>query len=141
MISTYQFRLEGEVRRRYSRERAERAYQLRALSKMPWKWIAKKLDFSDESSARRAAKRYQDREGLPDMPPYFLTLGEMAYTDRSEGTPWAEIASDLEISPSKGSPARRARLLARKYALRAGRPWPAMEQCPGQDRVNGSRRT
>lgn len=143
-MTGYQRRKLGVIRRKASRTRGQRAYELRAKSRMPWKWIAEKLSYRDESSARRAAKRHQEREGLPDMPHWYLTLGEMAYTDRSQGATWAEIAEDLEIEPllaSGHSAESRIRMYARRYARRAKRPWPAIEQCPGQDHVGEFRRT
>ena len=85
---------------------------------LPWKRIAHVLGYSEKGSgaeARKAAALYRERLANGGT----LPKARMAYKRRERGESWARIAGAVGY----GS-ARSARMMARRYALRAGEPWP-----------------
>jgi len=113
-------------------ERPQRAYQLRMNSDRTWETVALILGYSRATAAREAARRYALRERLPWPPPGSRPRGrartdlararqayELAATTKMA---WREIASELGYSQAHQG--RAALMMARRYAARAGRPWP-----------------
>ena len=97
--------------------RARKAHRLRQRG-LPWKQIARLCGYSEADngySAREAAANYQAR--LADGGT--LRRGRMAYRRRERGEAWQQIAHRVGYSS-----ARSARAMARRYAERAGLPWP-----------------
>ena len=85
---------------------------------LPWKRIAHVLGYSERDSgakARKAAALYRERLANGGT----LPKARMAYKHRERGEPWARIA--LKVGYTS---ARSAREMARRYAQRAGLPWP-----------------
>ena len=85
---------------------------------LPWKRIAHLLGYSARDSgadARKAAALYRERLANGGT----LPRARLAYKRRERGEPWARIASAVGYSG-----ARSARVMARRYAQRAGLPWP-----------------
>ena len=85
---------------------------------LSWKRIAHVLGYSERDSgadARKAAALYRER--LADGGT--LARARKAYLRRQRGEPWELIARQAGY----GS-ARSARVMARRYAERAGEPWP-----------------
>ena len=99
-----------------------------------WETVALILGFppGGAAAAREAARRYALRERLPWPPPGSRPRGrartdlararqayELAATTKMA---WREIASELGYSQAHQG--RAALMMARRYAARAGRPWP-----------------
>ena len=99
-----------------------RAYHMRRNRKS-WVSIAQACGYSGPSAARVSAMNYGHHHGLPELPTYTITKGEMAYEDREAGDTWAAIAYRLEMyTPSS------CRDSARHYAKRNDLPWPPQQQ-------------
>ena len=85
---------------------------------LPWRRIAHVLGYSEKGSgaeARKAAALYRGRLASGGT----LPMARMAYLRREHGEPWAHIARKVDYAS-----ARSARVMARRYAERAGLPWP-----------------
>ena len=85
---------------------------------LPWKRIALVLGYSEKGSgaeARKAAALYRERLANGGT----LPRARLAYKRRERGEPWARIARKIGYAG-----ARSARVMARRYAQRAGLPWP-----------------
>lgn len=111
--------------------RARKAHRLRQQG-LPWKQIARPCSYSEDDnghSARKAARFYQNR--LADGST--LHRGRMAYQLRESGESWQQIARRVGYASD-----RVARAMARRYAHRAGQPWPVPLGC-GQARSELSR--
>ena len=95
---------------------------------LPWKRIAHVLGYSEKGSgaeARKAAALYRERLANGGT----LPRARMAYKRRERGEPWARIA--LKIGYAS---ARSARVMAQRYAERAGEPWPVpLREAPGEN--------
>ena len=85
---------------------------------LSWKRIARVLGYSEKGSgaeARKAAALYRVRLANGGT----LPRARLAYKRRERGEPWAHIARKVGYVG-----ARSARVMARRYAERAGLPWP-----------------
>ena len=85
---------------------------------LPWKRIAHVLGYSAKGSgaeARKAAALYRERLANGGT----LPKARLAYLRRERGEPWARIARKAGYAS-----ARSAREMAKRYAQRAGLPWP-----------------
>ena len=85
---------------------------------LPWKRIAHVLGYSEKGSgaeARKAAALYRERLANGGT----LPKARLAYKRRERDEPWADIARKVGYVS-----ARSARVMARRYAQRAGLPWP-----------------
>ena len=85
---------------------------------LPWKRIAHVLGYSEKGSgaeARKAAALYRERLANGST----LPRARLAYLRRERGEPWTRIARRVGYAT-----ARSARVMARRYAERAGEPWP-----------------
>ena len=85
---------------------------------LPWKRIAHVFGYSEKGSgaeARKATALYRERLANGGT----LPRARMAYKRRERGEPWARIARKVGYAG-----ARSARVMARRYAQRAGEPWP-----------------
>ena len=85
---------------------------------LPWKRIAHVLGYSERDSgadARKAAALYRERLANGGT----LPRARMAYKRRERGEPWTRIARRVGYAS-----ARSARVMARRYAMRAELPWP-----------------
>ena len=85
---------------------------------LPWRRIAHVLGYSTKGSgaeARKAATLYRERLANGGT----LPKARLAYKRRERGEPWADIACKVGYAS-----ARSARVMARRYAERAGLPWP-----------------
>ena len=85
---------------------------------LPWKRIAHVLGYSEKGSgaeARKAAALYRERLVNGGT----LPKARLAYKRRERDEPWAQIARKVGYAS-----ARSARVMARRYAERAGLPWP-----------------
>ena len=85
---------------------------------LSWKRIALVLGYSTRDSgaeARKAAALYRERLGNGGT----LPKARLAYKRRERDEPWADIARKVGYAS-----ARSARMMARRYAERAGLPWP-----------------
>ena len=85
---------------------------------LPWKRIALALGYSERDSgaeARKAAALYRERLAIGGT----LPRARLAYKRRERGEKWARIARRVGYAS-----ARSARVMARRYAERAGEPWP-----------------
>ena len=85
---------------------------------LPWRRIAHVLGYSEKGSgaeARKAAALYRERLANGGT----LPRARRAYLRRERGEPWARIARRVGYAS-----ARSARMMARRYAERAGKPWP-----------------
>ena len=83
-----------------------------------WKRIARLCGYSDSdngATARKMAAVYRERLANGGT----LPRARLAYRRRECGESWARIAGAVGY---KG--ARSARVMARRYAQRAGLPWP-----------------
>ena len=97
--------------------RARKADRLRRRG-LSWRRVALACGYSQADSghsARKAVKLYRER--LADGST--LHRGRMAYQRRERGEAWARIAGSVGYAS-----ARSARTMARRYAERAGLPWP-----------------
>ena len=86
---------------------------------LPWKRIAHVLGYSEKGSgaeARKAAALYRERLANGGT----LPKARLAYKRRERGEPWERIARKVGYAG-----VRSARVMARRYAQRAGEPWPA----------------
>ena len=86
---------------------------------LPWKQIAHVLGYSEKGSgaeARKAAALYRERLANGGT----LPRARMAYKRRERGEAWERIARKVGYAAG----ARSARVMARRYAQRAGLPWP-----------------
>ena len=99
-----------------------------------WKRIARLCGYSDSdngATARKMAAVYRER--LADGGT--LPKARIAYKRREHGEPWAQIARRAGYASS-----RSARVMARRYAKRAGKPWPVpLLQDGGAARASGAR--
>jgi len=94
-------------------------YGLRRTTGLTWHQIAKRCKLSDQSAAVKAARVYAQRNDL-QWPPRLLTdRSAQAYTRRTQGQKWRQIAHDLDYRGY--TVAMRA---ARTYAQRHGLQWP-----------------
>jgi len=85
---------------------------------LPWRRIAHVLSYSERDSgadARKAAALYRERLANGGT----LPRARLAYLRRGRGEPWAHIARKVGYAG-----ARSAREMAKRYAARAGLPWP-----------------
>ena len=85
---------------------------------LPWKRIAHVLGYSEKGSgaeARKAAALYRERLVNGGT----LPKARLACKRRERDEPWAQIARKVGYAS-----ARSARVMARRYAERAGLPWP-----------------
>ena len=85
---------------------------------LPWKHIAQVLGYSEKGSgaeARNAAALYRERLANGGT----LPKARRAYKRRERDEPWADIARRVGYAS-----ARSARVMARRFAERAGLPWP-----------------
>ena len=83
-----------------------------------WKRIAHVLGYSERDSgadARKAAALYRERLANGGT----LPKARLAYKRRERGEPWERIARKVDYAGP-----RSARVLAGRYAQRAGLPWP-----------------
>ena len=97
--------------------RARKADRLRRRG-LSWRRVALACGYSEADnghSARKAARLYRER--LADGST--LYRARKAYQRRERGEPWARIAGAVGYAS-----ARSARAMARRYAERAGLPWP-----------------
>ncbi len=89
---------------------------------LPWKQIAHVLGYSERgrgAEARKAAALYRERLANGGT----LPRARLAYLRRERGEPWTRIARKVGYAS-----ARSARVMARRYAERAGLPWPVLVQ-------------
>ena len=85
---------------------------------LPWRRIAHVLGYSEKGSgaeARKAAALYRGRLASGGT----LPRARLAYMRRERGEPWERIARRVGYAT-----ARSARVMARRYAQRAGLSWP-----------------
>ena len=85
---------------------------------LPWKRIAHVLGYSEKGSgaeARKAAALYRERLASGRT----LPRARLTYLRRERGESWTRIARKVGYAG-----ARSARVMARRYAERAGLPWP-----------------
>ena len=85
---------------------------------LSWKRIALVLGYSEKGSgaeARKAAALYRERLANGGT----LPKARLEYKRRERGEPWAHIARRIGYAS-----ARSARVMVRRYAERAGLPWP-----------------
>ena len=85
---------------------------------LPWKRIAHVLGYSEKDSgaeARKAAALYRERLANGGT----LPKARLAYKRRERDEPWTDIARQVGYAS-----ARSARVMARRFAERAGLPWP-----------------
>ena len=85
---------------------------------LPWKRIAHVLGYAERDSgaeARKAAALYRERLANGGT----LPKARQAYLRRGRGETWARIARKIGYTG-----ARSAREMAKRYAQRAGLPWP-----------------
>ena len=111
------------LRRRTSRgasdlARARQADWLRRRWGLPWARIARLCGYSEAGngiSARKMVAHYRKRLASGDT----LPKARIAYKRRERGEPWAMIAHRVGYAT-----ARSARVMARRFAMRAGKRWP-----------------
>ena len=107
--------------------RARKAHRLRQRG-LPWKRIARLCGYSQANnghSARKAVRLYRQR--LADGST--LHRARKAYHRRERGEAWERIARRVGYAN-----ARSARVMARRYAARAGLPWPVpVRDAPSAD--------
>ena len=85
---------------------------------LPWKRIARACGYSERdngANARKMAALYRGRLANGGT----LPKARMAYRRRERGEPWERIARRVGYAGS-----RSAREMAKRYAKRAGEPWP-----------------
>ena len=88
---------------------------------LTWRQVARACGYSQRDngrSIRRAVQRYRQRLANGDT----LPKARRAYQLRQRGEGWAAIARRTCYAS-----ARSARVMARRFARRAGRPWPVPE--------------
>ena len=95
------------------------AYRLRRTTGLTWHQIAKRCGLSDQNTAVKAARVYAQRNDLQWPPRQFTDRSAQAYTLRTQGQKWRQIAHDLDYRGC--NVAMRA---ARTYAQRHGLQWP-----------------
>ena len=95
---------------------------------LPWKRIARACGYSDRdngANARKMAAVYRERLANGGT----LPRARMAYRRRERGEMWPQIARKVNYAS-----ARSARVMARRYAERAGEPWPVpVRDAPNAD--------
>lgn len=95
---------------------------------LPWKRIAHVLGYSEKDSgaeARKAAALYRERLANGGT----LPKARLAYKRRERDEPWTDIARQVGYSS-----ARSARVMARRFAERAGLAWPVpLRDLPSAD--------
>ena len=87
---------------------------------LTWRQVARACGYSQRDngrSIRRAVQRYQQHLANGNTIP----KARKAYQLRQRGEPWADIARKVGYAS-----ARSARVMARRYAERAGLPWPVV---------------
>ena len=98
---------------------------------LPWKRVAHVLGYSERDSgaeACKAAALYRERLANGGT----LPRARLAYLRRQRGEPWARVARRVGYAG-----ARSARVMARRYAERAGLPWPVpVRDAPGANLVH-----
>ena len=85
---------------------------------LTWRQIARACGYSEADnghSARKAVRRYRQHLANGGT----LPRARLAYKRRERGEPWGRIARKVGYAG-----ARSARVMARRYAERAGEPWP-----------------
>ena len=94
-------------------------YGLRRTTGLTWHQIAKRCKLSDQNAAVKAARVYAQRNDLQWPPRQLTDRSAQAYTLRTQGQQWRQIAHDLDYRGC--NVAMRA---ARTYAQRHGLQWP-----------------
>ena len=108
--------------------RTRRAYLLRQRG-LPWQRIADLFGLTGKHSAATARKMvrvYRERLATGAT----LPKARMAYRRRERGEPWERIARGVGYASG-----RAAREMGRRYARRAGLPWPVRD-APGANLVH-----
>ena len=85
---------------------------------LTWRQVARACGYSEADnghSARKAVRRYRQHLANGGT----LPRARLAYKRRERGEPWGRIARKVGYAG-----ARSARVMARRYAERAGEPWP-----------------
>ena len=85
---------------------------------LTWRQVARACGYSEADnghSARKAVRRYRQHLANGGT----LPRARLAYKRRERGEPWGRIARKVGYAG-----ARLARVMARRYAERAGEPWP-----------------
>ena len=110
-------KVELPTKRKKQRGRTE--YGLRRTTGMTWQQIADRCGFSNQNDAITAAKVYAQRNDLVWPPRQPTDKGARAYTLRTQGKRWQQIAYDLDFR-SYSSAIRAAHTYAQRHDLQ----WP-----------------
>lgn len=103
------------------RPRGERAYWMRQRTRVTWRQIARRLNYSSTEGARGGALRYAHRKRLP-WPVLMLSRGAIFYSAYYLGESWYDIGHDFGIIPA------RAQNAAREWAKIHTKTWPPREK-------------